>query len=148
VARSKAEVKAIEDLLLQDWETPELLAATIIDTLDQVRATKTRYVGVMQFGRTHPFYMGVGPYPGRKSAQNALVRHPAASEATALAVVPMMSDEGFKALLEDLDRVPESVVRETATSKKEANQKFASMMSKDRLHIVVRNAGDIKVRRS
>jgi hypothetical protein len=59
-----------------------------------------------------------------------------------------MSDEGFKALLEDLDRVPESVVRETATSKKEANQKFASMMSKDRLHIVVRNAGDIKVRRS
>lgn len=106
MARSKTETKAIEKLLLQDWETPELLAETIIDTLDELRARKTRYVGVMQFGQAHPIYIGVGPFPGAKSAENALKSHPSAGMAYKMAVVPTTSPLGLTLMLAELDAPP------------------------------------------
>lgn len=145
MARSKTEINKIASLLEEDWESAEVLAKTIIDTLDELRASKTRHVAVMQFGGTHPFYVGVGPYPTQNAAQKALSKHPAASDATARAVVPVMTDEGLQALLATIDEVPESVLKENATTKKAANQKFAALMSKERQHIVVKNASDIKI---
>ena len=90
------EVKALAGLLRMDWESEESLAKALIEELDRVRIDKTAYIGVMQFGRERPFYAGIGPYPGRKSAENALQRHPAAPEALVCAVVPVMSPEGLK----------------------------------------------------
>lgn len=106
MARSKTETKALVALLEQDWETPEVLAETIIDTLDELRATKTRYVGVMQIGQAHPIYVGVGPFPGSKSAENALRAHPAAGMAYKLAVVPVTSPRGLTLALGELDAPP------------------------------------------
>lgn len=106
MARSKTETKALVALLEQDWETPEVLAEALIDALDEVRARKTRYVGVMQIGQAHPIYVGVGPFPGAKSAENALRAHPAAGMAYKLAVVPMTSPRGLTLDLAELDAPP------------------------------------------
>lgn len=137
MARSKTEIKAVSDLLLQDWETPEDLAAAIIDALDKARASKTRYVGVMQFGQgPSVFYVGLGPYPGQKSAENALRNHPSAGMAHRMAVVPTTTAEGLEQKLAELDAPPVAVVKDRAKDKKLANQKFAALMSKERTHIV------------
>lgn len=106
MARSKTETKALVALLEQDWETPEVLAEALIDALDEVRARKTRYVGVMQIGQAKPIYAGVGPFPGAKSAENALRAHPAAGMAYKLAVVPVTSPKGLTLALSELDAPP------------------------------------------
>ena len=142
---TKTEVKALVALLEQDWEDVEELAKALVTELDNVRASGTRYVGVMQFGMERPFYVGVGPYAGFKSALNALNGHPAAADANYRAVVPMVSKEGLEALVKELDTPPESVLRETQASKKEANSKFAQIMAGERTVIKVKNASDIKV---
>lgn len=97
------EVKALVPLLEQDWETPEALAEALIGALDQVRADRTSYVAVMQFGDKSVFYAGLGPYPGARSAKAAVLRHPSAGMAYKIAVVPMTSPEGLKGLLTDID---------------------------------------------
>lgn len=89
------EVRALAALLELDWETPEELAKALIEELDRVRVDKTSYIAVMQFGTEKPFYVGLGPYPGRKSAQAALLRHPSVGMATARAIVPVMSPQGL-----------------------------------------------------
>ena len=142
---TKTEVKALVALLEQDWEDVEELAKALVTELDNVRASGTRYVGVMQFGMERPFYVGVGPYAGFTSALNALNGHPAAADANYRAVVPMVSKEGLEALVKELDTPPESVLRETQASKKEANSKFAQIMAGERTVIKVKNASDIKV---
>lgn len=95
------EAKAIVSLLRMDWEDVEDLAHALIQELDKVRAGRTSYIGVMQFGGADrkPFYVGIGPYPGQKSAEKALLSHPAVFEATARAVVPVIGPEGFEELL-------------------------------------------------
>lgn len=93
------EVKALVPLLEQDWATPEELAEALIAALDDARAGRTSYIGIMQFGREKPIYVGLGPYPGLTSARNALAKHPAVTEATARAVVPVIGPEGFEQLL-------------------------------------------------
>lgn len=142
---TKTEVKALVELLEQDWQDVEDLAKALVSRLDELRGSKTRYVGVMQFGRRNPIYVGVGPYPGKRTAEKALMAHPAVADATARAIVPVISDEGYKALLADLDTPPESVLKENAASKKLANQRFFKLMNKEVTHIVVKNASDIKV---
>jgi hypothetical protein len=98
------EVRALTPLLEQDWETPEQLAEALILALDGVRGDRTSYVGIMQFGSKDGavWYAGIGPYPGQKSAVSALRRHPGASLAHRCAVVPILSPEGFVALLKDV----------------------------------------------
>lgn len=96
------EVRALVALLEQDWETPEELAKALILELDDVRASKTSYVAVMQFGTEKPFYVGLGPYPGRKTAEAAIRRHPSAGMATARAIVPVMSATGLTQHLKEV----------------------------------------------
>lgn len=97
------EVRALVPLLEQNWETPEALAEELIRTLDQTRADKTSYVAVMQFGTEKtPWYAGVGPYPGERSARNAVSRHPGATLAYRIAVVPIMSPEGLEQHLKEV----------------------------------------------
>lgn len=94
------EIKALVPLLEQDWETPEVLAQALIEALDQARADRTSYVAVMQFGKSKPvIYAGLGPYPGARSAEVAVKKHPGASMATAVAIVPVISEAGFQQLL-------------------------------------------------
>ena len=102
------EIKALVPLLEQDWDSPEELAQELIRTLDQTRASRTSYVGVMQFGGGNGsglvgtvWYMALGPYPGRASATRALQSDPSASLATKAAVVPVTSPEGLKQRLEE-----------------------------------------------
>lgn len=97
------EIRALVPLLKEDWETPELLAQALIEKLDRVRSDRTTYVAIMQFGAKKPvFYEGIGPFPGAKTAQNALAKHPGRSMATAIAVVPIRSPEGLEALLKEV----------------------------------------------
>lgn len=112
------EVKALLPLLEQDWEdvenektgkvTPGVvrLAQALIQELDRVRADRTSYVGVIQIGGKHGIYLGLGPYPGRASAAQALSRHPAVGDPsliTGCVVVPIETEEGFQARLKELD---------------------------------------------
>jgi hypothetical protein len=91
------EIKAVAKLLQKDWDSPEALAKALIEELDRVRADRTSYVAVMQFGDDGSiFYAGLGPYPGAKSAQQAMAYHPSAGMATKRAVVPMMNADGLK----------------------------------------------------
>lgn len=102
-------MRAILPLLKKDWDSPEELAEAMILTIDRVRNSRVSYVGVVQIGGTGgtmPLYVGVGPYPGRKSAQAALVRHPAVGDETlcrGTAVVPIYSQGGYEQLLTNLD---------------------------------------------
>lgn len=93
------EVRALVPLLEEDWDSPEELAESLIMALDQARTERTSYVAVMQFGEGSPFYVGLGPYPGTKSAIAALKKHPAASMAVKRVIVPMIGPEGFEQLL-------------------------------------------------
>ena len=97
------EVAALVPLLEQDWETPEVLAEALIQALDQARASRTSYVAVMQMAMEQPvWYIGLGPYPGAKSARNAVLKHPGASMAKKIAVVPMVNEEGLQKLIRDV----------------------------------------------
>lgn len=93
------EIKALVRLLEQEWESPQQLADALIRELDNTRASRTTYVGVMQFpygGTSGAWYAGVGPYPGRKSAEKALRGDPSASLARAMVVVPLTSPDGLR----------------------------------------------------
>lgn len=94
------EVKALTPLLIQDWPSPEELAAALITTLDQTRADRTSYVSVAQFGFQSPvYYVGLGPYPGMASARKAVTGHPGYSLATKIVTVPLLSPAGLTTLL-------------------------------------------------
>lgn len=103
---SPSEVKAIVPLLEQDWETPEVLAEEIIKTLDETRADKVTYAGVLQIGKSSPLYQGVGYFPGFASAKAAIEKHPAIGMASAAAVVSVLSPKGFTLMLDRLDEPP------------------------------------------
>lgn len=96
----KSEVAGVVSILEDsaEYETPEDAAKAIIKWLDDDRAKRTSYVAVMQFGSgaSTPFYVGLGPYPGKTSAKNAALAHPAACEAFRIVVVPTTSEEGIK----------------------------------------------------
>lgn len=97
---TRKEINALVDLLEQDWETPEELAKALIKALDEARTDRTTYVGVMVFG-PH-FATAIGPYSGAKSADNALKKHPGATIARHVSVVPLMSPEGVDAHLKEV----------------------------------------------
>lgn len=101
----KSEVTGVAKILLSDgdFETAEDAAKAIIQWLDEDRAKRTSYVAVMQFGEGPAFYVGLGPYPGVKSAVNAAESHPAAGEAFKVVVVPMSSPEGVEKMKRELD---------------------------------------------
>lgn len=101
----QADIKALVPLLLEDWETPEDLAKAVIGHLDKARAERGFYVGVLQFGykATPPIYLGLGPYPGQKSAARAVAGHPASGMALGRAVVPVTTPAGLAAQLKELD---------------------------------------------
>lgn len=100
----KSEVTGIAKILLDEveYETAEECAKAIIKWLDDDRAKRTSYVGVMQFGKGPAFYVGLGPYPGRASAEKAVTSHPAAGEAFKIGIVPVTSPEGLAKQLADL----------------------------------------------
>lgn len=106
------EVKALVPLLEENWETPEELAEQLIRTLDELRASRTSYVWVAQFGPPKMqglvWYAGAGPYPGRKSAERAAKGYPGAELASALAVVPVLTPEGLERQIEKTDKPKES----------------------------------------
>ena len=101
------EIKALTPLLEQDWDSPEALAEGLIRALDEVRASRTSYVWVAQFGPPkmtgRNWYMGGGPYPGWKSAEKAAKGFPGAELASALAVVPILTPEGVERRLREID---------------------------------------------
>ena len=66
-----------------DHETAEDAAKAIIRWLDEDRAKRTSYMGLLIMGS---IAIGIGPYPGQKGAEKALTGHPAASEASRLVV--------------------------------------------------------------
>jgi hypothetical protein len=107
------EIKALVPLLEQDWETPQELAEALIRTIDEVRASRTSYVWVAQFGPPKMagmvWYAGAGPYPGRKSAERAAKGYPGAELASALAVVPILTSEGLERQIEKTDKPRETV---------------------------------------
>lgn len=115
--------KAVVSLLEsdQEWGGPEELAVALINELDRVRAEKTSYVAVMQFGLGEsPFYVGIGPFAGLKSAAKAVGAHPAFSEAGKVAVVPVNTPQHVAAVIGDLDKQPAltqdwAIVREDAS---------------------------------
>ena len=102
------EVKALVPLLTQDWETPEALAEGLIRALDEVRASRTSYVWVAQFGPPkmsgRTWYAGGGPYPGQKSAERAAKGWQGAELASALAVVPILTPEGLERQIRETDK--------------------------------------------
>ena len=120
--KSDKATKAVVSLLEsdQEWDGPEEFAVAIINELDRVRADKTSYVSVMQFGFAGSvFYVGIGPFAGQKSAANAVAKHPAFREAAKVAVVPMSTPEHVAAAIGDLDAQPAlsgdwAIVREDA----------------------------------
>ena len=115
--------KAVVSLLEsdQEWDGPEELAVALIKTLDEVRANKTSYIAVMQFGFGEvPFYVGIGPFAGMKSAANEVAKHPAFKEAGKVAVVPVNTPAHVAQVIGDADSQPAlssdwAIVREDAT---------------------------------
>ena len=112
------EIKALVPLLMEDWPDEEILdaegvvidmkpgverlAEALIRQLDETRASRTSYIAVMQFGTNgNVWYSGLGPYPGRKSAERDVSRDPGASLADKIAVVPLTSAEGLEARLKE-----------------------------------------------
>jgi hypothetical protein len=106
--KSDRVTKAVVSLLEsdQEWDGPEDMALAIINEIDRVRRDKTSYVAVMQFGETIPFYIGVGPFPGAKSARNAVQGHPALGMALKAVVVPVQTPEHAAAKVKELDQQP------------------------------------------
>lgn len=98
-----AEVRALVEVLeAEGWETPEQVAEACILALDKARADRTLHVAVMQFGEAQPFYLGLGPFPGVKSARKAVTSYPGATEAYKIVVVPMLNEAGIDAMLKDV----------------------------------------------
>lgn len=99
------EVKALTPLLEQDWGTPEDLAEALILALDDVRASRTSYIAAVRSG---PMLFGIGPYPGRKSAENALAkqRKTYGSLIDGGGVISIETPEGFVRRLKELDAPP------------------------------------------
>ena len=108
------EVKALVPLLEQDWDSPEALAEGLIRKLDEVRASRTSFVWVAQFGAPRMlgsiWYAGAGPYPGWKTAQRAAEGFPGNELATAIAVVPILSPEGLERRIQETDAPPKREV--------------------------------------
>lgn len=101
------EVKALVPLLEQDWGSPEELATALIATLDQERASRVSYVGVIKIGTDKlPVWLGLGPYPGHRSAESAVNRALTAYEGHAYVVVPIVSPEGLESVFATLDTPP------------------------------------------
>lgn len=99
------EVNALTPLLEQDWETPEALAEALITELDKVRASRTSYVVVIQHGLEGKcFYSGMGPYPGDRSAINALKKRGLDRSWERAVIVPILTDEGFKKKMQEMDK--------------------------------------------
>lgn len=99
------EVKAILPLLEQDWDSREGMAAAIIQAIDEARASRTSWIGVVQFKGNSPVYVGIGPYPTRASALRALASHPVVSDSLVAgrAVVPVESPLGLERRVKALD---------------------------------------------
>lgn len=98
------EMNAIAPLLEEEWEDAEDLVNAVVAALDKARMDRTRYVAVMQFGTEDGkcFYLGLGPFPGVKSARKAAERHPGASAAHKIVVVPVTSPEGMDRMLKEV----------------------------------------------
>lgn len=96
------EIKALVALLQDDWDSPESLAKACIEALDDARIDRTLYVAVMQFNDKPPVYMGLGPYPGARSAKAAVSAFPGASVARAIGIVPLLSSLGVEAKLREI----------------------------------------------
>lgn len=115
------EIKALRPLLEQNWDDytnprtgrtisgeDRLIEALILE-LDRVREDRISYVGVLQIGGAKGIYTGIGPFPGIKSAESALSKHPAFLDPTLVSgvvVVPIQTPEGFEARLKELDQPP------------------------------------------
>jgi hypothetical protein len=101
------EVKALVPLLEQDWESPQELASALIATLDQVRASRVSYVGVVRIGSNERrWFLGLGPYAGQRSAEKAVKGLLTTVEGSAYVVVPLWSEEGLEGRLAALDVPP------------------------------------------
>lgn len=118
MAARPLEVKALLPLLEQDWEDIEnpkthkitpgqvRLAKALIEELDRVRADRISYVGVLQIGGRRGIYTGIGPFPGKTSAENALAQHPALGDKTLVTgavIVPIETPEGFQERIKEVD---------------------------------------------
>lgn len=107
MAYRASEVKGVVELLLAEHDSPEDAAKAVITWLDNDRAKRTGYIAVMQFGGEFSgkavFYLGLGPYPGKRSAEKAVRSHPAAGDATKIVVLPVVPPEGVTEMLRTID---------------------------------------------
>lgn len=106
----KSEITALTKILVSDieYDTPEDCVRAMIEELDQLRADRLDYVGVMQFGSPGKHMTtAIGPWPGKAGAVRALTKHPAAGMASVLVVCPLQSPQGVEKALEGLDAKPE-----------------------------------------
>jgi hypothetical protein len=111
------EVKAILPLLQEDWPDeirtnkngrttvipgPERLATALIQALDQVRASRTSYIGAIRIGN---YLVGIGPYPGKATAMHAVEKQVETygNLVDDFAVIPIEAPEGFEVRLKELD---------------------------------------------
>jgi hypothetical protein len=113
------ELKALLPLLEQDWPDEvddeggllatgqERLIEGLILALDEVRASRISFIGVLKIGYgPTSVLLGMGPYPGRRSAEKAVAAHPAVADrtlCTGAAVVPIETPQGIAQRLKELD---------------------------------------------
>lgn len=94
MAARKAEIKAIADLLMEEHEDVEALAKSIIERLDEQRGLRCDYVVVVASG---PIATAYGPYPGNKTARNAVAGGKIPLVGTEkVAVVPLYSEAALR----------------------------------------------------
>lgn len=100
------EIRALVPLLEQDWESPEKLAEALIKALDKARAGRKLHAAVVQYGdgAGSVFYDAVGPIAGKTTAQKVLGKMLYKSIVSKGAVVPLRTEEGFDALMAEVDR--------------------------------------------
>lgn len=103
VAISETVVKKVAALLEEGGDSPLDLAKSVVELVDEVRAEKTRYTVVCQYGRTPCWYIGYGPYPTMRKAEDAIKKMPATHEATHVAIVPVTTPEALVRKTEELD---------------------------------------------
>jgi len=148
VTARPTEIKALAEILKEDheFETVEACAKALIERLDDERASRLSYFGVLQFGSPgQHISLGFGPYVSQKAAGKALATHPARDLAVASVVVPVQSEEGVQQALAKLDLPPEPYTVNTKEAQKR-DREFWGKVSKIKDKEVTAISGDVKIK--
>lgn len=100
----KNEIDAVAKLLVAGADTPEDLAKLVIEAVDVARTERVTYYAIFRFSSDmNPIFSGFGPFSTKNQAVRAIEKHPAAGMAKGLAVVPVLNEQGFEALIAGVD---------------------------------------------